>query len=196
MANEKINKVVLGSETLIDLTGDTVTASDVLYGKTFHDKSGETVTGACTYDSNTTDADATASEILAGKFAYVNKNKIEGQMVNRGGVNITIDDLNGESIPVGYHDGSGTVDIDSTEKAKIVDTNIKAGIQILGVTGTYSGEAVSAQSKTVTSSLTQQTVLPDTPTYDYLSQVTVDPIPVSRVLDQTTNGIIVTIGGN
>lgn len=31
-----INKVVYGNETLIDLTGDTVTAADVAQGKTFH----------------------------------------------------------------------------------------------------------------------------------------------------------------
>lgn len=36
MANEYVNKIVLGSETLLDLTGDTATAADVAKGKTFH----------------------------------------------------------------------------------------------------------------------------------------------------------------
>ena len=40
-----INKVVLGDQTLIDLTNDTVTASSLLEGKTAHDKSGELITG-------------------------------------------------------------------------------------------------------------------------------------------------------
>ena len=40
-----INKVVYGSETLIDLTGDTVTADKVLSGYTFHGKDGENAQG-------------------------------------------------------------------------------------------------------------------------------------------------------
>ena len=44
MANN-INKVVYGNDTLIDLTADTVTASDVLSGVTFHTRSGASATG-------------------------------------------------------------------------------------------------------------------------------------------------------
>ena len=40
-----INKVVYGSETLIDLTEDTATAADVAQGKTFHLASGAQATG-------------------------------------------------------------------------------------------------------------------------------------------------------
>lgn len=42
------NKVVYGGDTLIDLTGDTVTAADMLSGKKAHDKSGESITGSMT----------------------------------------------------------------------------------------------------------------------------------------------------
>ena len=194
MANEKINKVVLGSETLIDLTSDTVDASHLLYGAVAHDASGEIITGTCTFDSNTTDADATASEILAGKYAYVNKNKIEGTMTNRGGTDIALNDLNGKTIASGYYDGSGTADIDSTEKAKIVAGNIKDGVTILGVLGTYTGEGGTGQSKTATPTLSQQVILPDSG-YDYLTQVTVNAIPVTRVLN-AQNGYTVTIAGS
>lgn len=45
MANEKVNKVVLGNETLIDLTSDTVTANNLLSGATAHDASGERIQG-------------------------------------------------------------------------------------------------------------------------------------------------------
>lgn len=44
--NPYVNKVQYGNDTLIDLTGDTVTANDVLSGKTFHDKSGMQREGA------------------------------------------------------------------------------------------------------------------------------------------------------
>lgn len=45
MANEYVNKVVLGSSTLIDLTADTVTADTLMQGYTAHDKSGALITG-------------------------------------------------------------------------------------------------------------------------------------------------------
>lgn len=45
MANEYVNKVVLGSSTLIDLTTDTVTPESLLQGYTAHDKSGALITG-------------------------------------------------------------------------------------------------------------------------------------------------------
>ena len=51
MANEVVNKVVYGNNTLIDLTGDTVTAGDVLSGKTFHKADGTAATGSLTLSS-------------------------------------------------------------------------------------------------------------------------------------------------
>lgn len=46
MANANVNKVALSNGTvLIDLTGDTVTASSMLSGITAHDKSGTKITG-------------------------------------------------------------------------------------------------------------------------------------------------------
>ena len=59
-----INKVVYGGETLIDLTGDTVTADKLLSGITAHGKDGELVTGACTFDVDSNDATAAVAEIL------------------------------------------------------------------------------------------------------------------------------------
>jgi len=187
-----ISKVVYGNQTLIDLTSDSVTAATMLKDVTAHGKDGEPITGTCTFDSDTTDADATASEILATKTAYVNKVKVTGTMTNRGAVTGTISNKNMPyTIQSGYHDGSGTVDIDSNSKTNLVAGNIRDGVQILGVTGTYEGEAVPTQSKTATPYTTQQTVLPDSG-YN-LSQVVVQAIAYVET-DNPQGGKTVTIG--
>ena len=193
MANQYRNKVIFGGDVLIDLTADTVDAAHLLSGKTAHDKSGAPITGACTFDADTSDADAVAAEILLNKKAYVNGVKLTGSMPNNGAVNGTISTKEGQyTVPQGYHDGSGKVGISSTEQAKLVANNIKAGITILGVEGTYAGEAVTVQAKTATPSTSQQVITPDA-NYDYLSQVTVAAIPYTET-DNSAGGVTVTIG--
>ena len=187
-----INKVIFGGDTLIDLTSDTVDAAHLLSGIKAHDRSGVQITGSCSYDADTSDATANASEILATKTAYVSGSKVTGAMTNNGAVSGTISTKAGQyTVPQGYHDGSGKVGISSTEQAKIIAGNIKSGVEILGVTGTYSGESVSAQAKSATPTTSQQVILPDTG-YDYLSQVTVAAIPY--VETDNTYGKTVTIG--
>ena len=187
-----INKIIFGGNTLIDLTGDTVDASHLLENYTAHDRSGTQITGSCSFDADTSDATATADEILATKSAYANGSKITGNMTNNGGVTGTISTKDGQyTVPEGYHDGSGKVGISSTEQNKIIASNIKSGVEILGVTGSYTGESISAQSKTATPSTSQQVITPDIG-YDYLSQVTVNAIPYVETAN--TYGITVTIG--
>ena len=191
------SKVVLADGTvLIDLTGDTVDAAYLLYGYTAHKRDGSTVTGSCTYNADTSDANALQSEILSGKTAYVNGVKVTGNMTNRGGVTGTITTKAQEYVvPQGYHDGSGKVSIDTTEQAKIIATNIREGITILGVQGSMSGsENMHAQSKSVTPTFSAQTISPDSPTYNCLSQVTVAAITVTYSENQVTGGYTVTIG--
>ena len=193
MANQYKNKIIYGGNVLIDLTADTVDAAHLLSGYTAHAKSGAPITGSCTFDADTSDGDAVASEILNTKIAYVNGVKIVGNMPNRDAITGTISTVAGVyTVPQGYHDGSGTVSIASAEQAKLIASNIKSGVTVLGVTGTYSGESVTAQSKTATPSTSSQIILPDTG-YDYLSQVTINAIPYSET-DNSAGGVTVTIG--
>ena len=193
MANKYINKLVVGNETKFDLTADTVTAEKLLKNTTAHDKSGAPITGTCTYDADTQDATVAVAEILDGKTAYARGTKLTGTMPNKGAVKGTISDKTAYTIPMGFHDGSGTVSIDSTELAKIIPGNIKAGVSILGETGTFAGDTVKAQTKSITPSMSAQSVLPDDG-YDYLSQVDVAAIPVTYA-DNAAGGQTVTIGG-
>lgn len=183
-----------GGTVLIDLTGDTVTADKVLNGYTAHDKSGEIITGTCNYDVNSEDATVAVAEMLVGKTAYARGSKITGTMPNKGAVKESISKKAQEVIIAqGYHDGSGKITISPTEQAKIIASNIRNGVTILGVTGTMSGiEGAKAQAKTVTPMTTVQNVLPDKD-YNYLSQVTVNAIPYVES-ENAAGGTTVTIG--
>ena len=188
-----ISKVIYGGDVLIDLTGDTVTADKLLSGVKAHGADGELVTGTCTYDANTQDATATAAEILSGKTAYNKGSKVTGSMKNNGAVSGSISTKAGKyTVPQGYHDGSGTVQIDSTEQSKLIPGNIRAGVTVLGVTGSMSStEGAKPQSKEITPSTAKQTVLPDTG-YNYLSQVVVNAIPYNESTN-SAGGTTVTI---
>lgn len=193
MAN---NKIIYGGNTLIDLTADTVEASDVRQGVTFHDKSGEVLEGISTKDADTQDATASASDILSGITAYARGAKLTGTMPNRGAITASILTVGGGyTIPNGYHDGSGTVGISAADQAKIIPNNIRENITFLGVTGTMSGsEDVHAQAKTVTPGITAATYTPDTD-YNYISQFTVNAIPY-EVTPNSAGGNTITIAGS
>ena len=194
MANSKI---IYYGEVLMDLTGDDVKPENLLKGIKAHDSNGDPITGSCEYDVNSSGASATAAEILKDKTAAVKGSMVEGTMPNNGAVEGIISDKNeAYTIPSGFHDGSGKVMIDQTERDKLVGENIRQGVNILGVDGTMSGtEGIKAQSVTVTPSKTSQTVLPDTAGgYNYISQVVVNAVPYVTIDNGSGKGTTVQIG--
>lgn len=195
-ANAHVNKVVVNGEIKIDLTKDTVSSEDLVRGKTAHDKSGIVIVGTNANDADTSDATATAAEILASKTAYAKGDKLTGIMPNKGSMVLEIADRDTPvTIPVGYHDGGGKAKIADDDIAKLVPKNIREGIEILGVNGTMSGsENMKPQAKNVTPTFLAQQIIPDEG-YNCLSQVKVAAIPVSQV-ENDAGGITLTIGGD
>ena len=79
---------------------------------------------------------AAAGEILAGAQAWVNGELVTGSMPNNGAYQQTISAVSQTvTIPEGYHDGSGTVEIDTASQEALTPGNILNGVTILGVTG-------------------------------------------------------------
>lgn len=194
MITQYKNKVVYNGQTLIDLTTDTAIATDVLSGKYFHLATGERVQGACTYDADTTDANATAGEILSGKTAYVNGNKITGSMPNNGATNVTVSSVSGASIPAGYSDGSAKAVLDSASASALSANNIRQGVTILGVEGTLSPEDdLTVGPVSATPSGSQQVITAASQNLDYITQVTVAAIPYTET-PNAQGGLTVVIG--
>ena len=95
-----------------------------------------------------TDATVSAAHVLAGdKFVGPN-GEDTGSMPNNGATGGEISTKAGTvTIPAGYTTG-GTVQISSTEQAKIIASNIKSGVTILGQAGSLSLPSISQDGTT------------------------------------------------
>lgn len=109
--------------------------------------------------TDTSDATVNASDVLENKIAYGASGRIVGSMKNNGSQMIDVSSVNASyTISKGYHDGSGSVKISSAEVSKLVSSNIKRGITILGVTGSYQGSASSSGIKVKTGTTTSTSI--------------------------------------
>lgn len=97
---------------------------------------------------DTASADITSADVLTGKTAFGSSGSVNGSMANNGSTSGTISTKAGTvTIPAGYTTG-GTVSISSTEQAKVIATNIKSGVTLLGVAGSLSLPSISQDSTT------------------------------------------------
>lgn len=97
---------------------------------------------------DTASADVTSSDLLTGKTAFGANGSVSGGMANNGSTSGTISTKAGTvTIPAGYTSG-GTVKISDTEQAKIVASNIKSGVTILGQAGSLTLPTISQNSTT------------------------------------------------
>lgn len=98
-------------------------------------KAGTTVGGVIgTY---TSDANATAANILSGKTAYVNGRKVTGRITSQGAQTITPSTTNKIISSGKYLSGTQTIKGDANLKSE----NIKSGVSIFGVPGSFSGSS-------------------------------------------------------
>ena len=114
-----------------------IIAGNIKKGVSILGVTGTCETGTTTSGIDTSDATATTSDIRKGKTAYVNGSKITGNMTERAGQDITPSTTDQYIAGSQYLTGTQKIKGD----ANLVAENIKSGISIFGVTGTYTGSS-------------------------------------------------------
>lgn len=105
---------------------------------------GYTTGGAITTNSlaSQTSATATASYISSGKTAWVNGNKLTGTLATQGGSTTTPGTTNKTIVTAQKH---VTGNIIVAGSSNLIASNIKKGVNIFGVTGTWEGYVATAK---------------------------------------------------
>lgn len=116
-----------------NLEDATANATDIVKGKTAYISTGK-VTG--TFEGIlTNDANAIAGDILTGKTAYINGKKVTGTAPAKEESTI-VPNTSDQTIAAGTH-LTGLITIKGDPN--LIAENIKQGISIFGITGTYNG---------------------------------------------------------
>lgn len=132
--NAVAGHLLLGDTATVD-TGQIIGTLDLSQLVTGNIRAGVTINGVTGLSSvvNTSDANAVASQILSGLYAYVNGLKITGTMPNNGATGGIITNQSGTyTIPAGYTTG-GTVTANITN---LIASNIINTAIVGGITGT------------------------------------------------------------
>ena len=97
---------------------------------------------------DTSSADITSEHVLSGHTGFGSGGSVSGGMANNGSVSGTISTKAGTvTVPQGYTSG-GSVSISQAEQNKIVSSNIKNGVTLLGVQGSLSLPSIYQDSTT------------------------------------------------
>lgn len=194
MADKLNSKVTLKTgEVLIDLTQDDVKPEHVQSGIYFHDKTGKRQPGTNTKTVDASAATAEAADVLIGRTFGKGDEMQAGTMPDNSGTDVVITNKDGTAIPFGYSDGSGKAKLSEADAAQLTPGNIKGGVTILGVEGTYGPEDMAFTAKEVTPTFEEQNFNPEDEGFNFYSSIKVNPITVTRT-DNEAGGVTVTIG--
>ena len=139
--NDGTSLHVVPQEGYVDGVDDAVVITDAqfLAANIAHDIEIFGLTG--TYDTEAV-SPITVNDVLLDKIGFVNGAQIVGTMPNNAGDNASLSNsTTGTTVklvaPEGYYDGSD--DTVTVTDANLIAENIKSGVTILGVLGTYTG---------------------------------------------------------